>query len=147
MAPMNSHNEMLLSGKGPELPMFSVHSQLLNRNSQLTWHTSCTKTASMWNQGWMQFDRCPNPVHVPRHSLALRVSVSFLPQGGFREISRNSGIIFFFGPQTIRIPQCLSPPIQITILKPLERCCEGFLKGFCDLQELDYELFAKIESF
>jgi hypothetical protein len=43
------------------------------------WHTSCPKTASMWKQGCIQLNRCPNSVHVPRHSPALCVSASSLP--------------------------------------------------------------------
>jgi hypothetical protein len=97
------------------------------------WHTSCTITASMWKQGCIQSNRCPNHVHVPRHSSALRphapshlafslraLTVQSLaqlctPQGGFSKYFEISGVNFFLEQETTCIPQCLSPPMCFAV--------------------------------
>jgi hypothetical protein len=74
---MNSHNEMLLMGTNSGSS--ALPSSLLRVfPSSPHWHTSCPITASMWKQGCIQSNRCPNHVHVPRHPSALRVSPSSL---------------------------------------------------------------------
>jgi hypothetical protein len=122
----------------PSLPLCdSVN--LTTNNKQLKtlpfpkWHDSCVISASMWKQGCLQYYRCPNTVHVPRHSPALRTrahrpspepfnlqpqppicpgDLQFTykhlqkfppPKADFRKLSKFSGKNFFFATATLQL--------------------------------------------
>jgi hypothetical protein len=186
---MYSHNEMLSLGTNsgssalpsPRLPLLCLFVAILLFvrvfPSSPPWHTSCPKTASMWKQGCIQLNHCPNSVHVPRHSPALRTRAhrpssepfnlqpqssiapgdfQFTykhlqnfppPKADFRKLSKFSGKNFFATANLQPSPWNPMLPMHSTILKEIESVCESVVKIRNTCRLAGYEFLKVLKMF